>query len=282
MSVHSLCLPGSSRRGRSVCPCGGRRSDGDDGVVGLSTGTGAGGWADGRRGGGGCGEGRAAGEPQARLVGQQPPPRLAGQDWKPEVQLKGLWTTTGAVVGVEVVVGALEVGDVVEGEIVLDDKLDLDDDGGLIEPEGLLKPKRLLSMQQEGRKVRAWYRSVRIFLKNIAICSCSTQHLRIGSLHPSALVREPSSMKLPVVQKEHLPRVSTHFPDTNRCLSRQPLQDFGIPLNMDSIFWEVFCAGWKVVRPGRLRGYRTWRDGDEEKEKDAWQGEDAACVSHLW
>jgi hypothetical protein len=45
--------------------------------------------------------------PQMRSVGQQPPPRVAGQDWKPEVQDEGL--------GVVDVVLRVDVVDVEEG-----------------------------------------------------------------------------------------------------------------------------------------------------------------------
>lgn len=72
------------------------------------------------------------GEPQARSVGQQPPPRLWGQDWKPGVQLRGLWTMMGAVVGVSMIEGGLEVVGVAEGEVVLDDGLEVDDVDGLM------------------------------------------------------------------------------------------------------------------------------------------------------
>lgn len=42
-------------------------------------------------------------EPQARSVGQQPPPKVAGQDWKPELQVRDL-VIIEVVVAVEAVV----------------------------------------------------------------------------------------------------------------------------------------------------------------------------------
>ena len=73
-------------------------------------------------------------EPQARSLGQQPPPSVAGQDWKPREQ----------VVEVRVMTAVVVVGGDVEDEVMVEDGDRVDDEDEVVDVEDWEKELELV------------------------------------------------------------------------------------------------------------------------------------------